>query len=170
MVDSKKNAPMSSAPFVYDDKGAVAWDKMWGSFCYLAKEGGPAHRETLLVGRGLKNDFSSEQYKNACQEIIRAFRLLVPYHIFDAENGWIGIRLHSIGHAKWFCDIINSENVECKIEGRIIYMPVNDDFVLEKEIKNDVTVVGKAYHYWKWHQNPIEKLSVLLFGKDIHRY
>jgi sirohydrochlorin cobaltochelatase len=169
-MDSDKSKPMPSAPLVYDENGNVAWDKMWGSYCYLAKEGGPAHRDTLLKSKGKSNDFNSEKYRNAVAEIIRALNLLIPNKVIDSKDGWVGIQFLTSGQAKWFNEIINLENVECKIEDKTIFLPVNDDFVLEKEIKNDVTVVGKAYHYWKWHQNPIEKLSIILFGKDIHKY
>jgi sirohydrochlorin cobaltochelatase len=170
MSSADKSKPMSSAPFVYNEDGSVAWDKMWTSYCYLAKEGGPPHRDTMLKSKNAGNDLGSEPYKQAVKEILRAYSLLIPYKSFDNKDGWVGIKLLSKGMAKWFSGVINSENVECKQEGKFIFLPVNDDFSLEKEIKNDVTVVGKAYHYWKWHYTDFEKLMVIVFGKDLHRY
>lgn len=162
-----KNAPMSSAPFVYETDGTVAWNKMWNTFCYLAVEGGPPHRGTKLIGRGKANDPSQKKYTDAVAEIIRAYKLLIPYKATHHATGWITIKLHTANMARWFATIINEENVECKREGNIIFLPVNDDYVLEKEIKNVVTVVTKAYHYWRDHRVILEKLLIMLFNYDI---
>lgn len=162
-----KNAPMSSAPFVYDDAGRVAWNKMWNTFCYLAVEGGPPHRETKLVGRGNKNDTSQKLYTEAVSEIIRAYKLLIPCTVRHDSTGWIAITLHTPNMAKWFETIINEENVECRREGKTLFLPVNDDYTLEKEIKNVVTVMTKAYHYWRDHRVIVEKLLIMLFNYDI---
>lgn len=163
-----KNAPMKSAPLAYESNGEVAWDKMWDSYCYLAKEGGPPHRDTVLKGRKENNDFDSKNYKDAVIEILRAYKLLVPYKSYEKDSkGWIIVKLYSKNMAAWYADIINSENIECKQYGKEIHLPVNDDYSLEKEIKNLVTVLGKAYHYWKLHKTTTEKLLIISVGGEV---
>lgn len=158
---------MSSAPFVYEEDGTVAWNKMWNTFCYLAVEGGPPHRGTKLIGRGNTNDPSQKLYKDAVTEILRAYKLLIPYKVRHHETGWLAIKLHTANMARWFETIINEENVECRRTGKIIFLPVNDDYTLEKEIKNVITVMTKAYHYWRDHRVVVEKLLIMLFNYDI---
>jgi sirohydrochlorin cobaltochelatase len=160
------NAPMSSAPFVYGEKGEILWDQMWEKFCALATEGGPSHREEILESKK-QNDFSSENYKQSVSEILRAYKMLIKYKAWS-ENGWICVKLYSTNMAKWFANIINSENVECRQKGRVIYLPVNDDFKIEKEVKNVVTVLAKADHYWRIHRNWFTKLIIHITEKDIH--
>jgi hypothetical protein len=169
MEKRPKNAPMSSAPFVYDEKGEVQWDKMWSTFCVLAKDGGPAHRETVLKSRGAQNNVHSENYIFAVQEIIRAIQKVSGYKAWDAGSGWIGVPMFSKNMAKWFAEIITLENVECRADGKAIYLPVNDDFKLDKEIKNVVTVIAKSADYWKYHKGDFSKIIVHLFGKDLSK-
>jgi sirohydrochlorin cobaltochelatase len=167
MKQSNKAAPMASAPFVYGQNGEVLWDKMWDQFCMLAKEGGPPHRDQLLQSRGETNDTSALAYTNAVKEIIRAYKILTPYKVQHVESGWIEVRLNSKNMAQWFFELIVMENVECRRVGKCIYLPVNDDFTLEKEIKNVVTVLAKAHHYWTQHRNWFTKLVIHLTAKDI---
>lgn len=164
MNPTSKNIPMSSAPFVYDEQGNIAWDKMWDAFCVLAKEGGPPHRGILLEHKK-QNDITSLQYKNACQEILRAYKLLVPYSTEITPDSWVKVSLYTSNMAKWFAEIINSENVKCNQEGRNIYLPVNDDFTTN-EIKNVVTVIAKAFHYWKLHRSWFAKFIIHISGQD----
>lgn len=166
-ISASKNMPMSSAPFIYDENGKVAWDKMWDSYCDLAIEGGPPHRNEKLISKGSNNDLNSVGYRKAVSEVLRAFSLIIPYKHVSTDKGLVEIILPNSNVANWFCQIINSENVECNVEGNKIYLPVNDDFTLEKEIKNVVTVVGKAFHYWSRHRNWFEKALIGYFGVDI---
>ncbi len=166
-----KNAPMASAPFVYNDKGEVMWNQMWDNFCVLAKEGGPPHRDTLLKGKGIdKTKIATPEYEYIIDQTMRGLSMVTHYTAQFRENGCIEMWLKSPNQAKWFADIINSENVECKIKGRSIFLPLNYDFTLEKEIKNVVTVVAKAEHYWKNHRTTFSKLVIHLFGKDIQNF
>jgi hypothetical protein len=166
-IQPSKNVPMSSAPFIYDSDGKPAWDKMWDAYCNLAAEGGPPHRGEMLRSKGTANNFNSDQYKYAVSEIERAFGQIIPYKFESTNNGYIKVTLKNKNMAKWFSDIINKENVECQVKDADIFLPVNDDFTLEKEIKNVVTVMGKAFHYWSRHRNWFEKLSINQFGSDI---
>lgn len=162
-----KNAPMSSAPFVYNEDGSVAWDKMWTTFCAMAKDGGPSHRGTMLESKGERNDVNSENYKKAAEEIITAISKVAGYTAWDNRDGWIGVKLSTKHMAKWFAETITLENVRCRAEGRSIFLPVNDDFTLKEEIKNVVTVIAKSTDYWRFHKSDISKIFVHLFGKDI---
>jgi sirohydrochlorin cobaltochelatase len=171
MKPTSKNAPMAAAPLVFNEQGEVQWDQMWDSFCLLAKEGGPPHRGDLLQGRGLvNNDVTSKQYLYAAAQIIRALQMLTPYNIVDKRDGWVEVQLKSKNQARWFAEIIRLENVECKVAGKTILLPVHDDFVLEKEIKNVVTVVAKAQHYWENHRSGFTKFIIHIFGKDIQDF
>lgn len=154
---------MSSAPYVYDKQGNIAWDKMWDSFCSLAKEGGPPHRGTVLSHKEYNSQ--TEEFARASTEILRAYKLLVPYQAAITDDYWVKVQLYSPNMAKWFAEIINSENVECRVEKRTIFLPVNDDFS-GKEIKNVVTVFAKAFHYWKLHRSWFAKLVIHISGQD----
>jgi sirohydrochlorin cobaltochelatase len=165
-----KNTPMASAPFVYDKEGNIAWDKMWDSFCYLAKEGGPPHRESPLKHIPAQDiKFDSVEYQKAINEVSRAYALLTPYSSRDCKNGWIEVKLHSMHMATWFAEIINLENVECRQKEKYIYLPISHTYTLEKEVKNLVTVLAKAHHYWSQHRNWLEKIIIHISGKDIHQ-
>jgi sirohydrochlorin cobaltochelatase len=168
MTNELKNIPMASAPFVYNDDGSVAWEKMWEGYCDLAIEGGPAHRDSLLKSKGTANNVADEKYIWAIDEILRALRLITPYRVEHAGPGWIRLQMKTGHKANLFKTVIEKENVEARQEGKILFVPVNDDFTLEKEIKNVVTVVGKAQHYWSRHRTWGEKFVIHLTGKDLH--
>jgi sirohydrochlorin cobaltochelatase len=161
-MSEPKDAPMKSAAFVYNDDGTVAWDKMWTNYCYLAREGGPPHRGTKLESK--ESDYGSQNYQDSVNEILRAIHLITLYKT-SVEPGKIILHLHSKGMAKWFSDTINLENVECIQRGKEILLPVNDDFTLKEGVKNIVTVVGKAEHYWSLHKSPLGKLWIHITGK-----
>jgi sirohydrochlorin cobaltochelatase len=163
MNPTSKNIPMSSAPFVYNDQGQIAWDKMWDAFCVLAKEGGPPHREILLQHKQ-NNNRSTKQYNESSDEIIRAYKLLVPYKA-ELIPDFVKVSLYTPNMAKWFADIINTENVECRVDKKTILLPINDDYTL-KETKNIVTVLAKAFHYWKLHRSWFAKMMIHLIGQD----
>lgn len=168
MVKTAKNLPMAAAPLVWGEDGKVAWDRMWDQFCYLAIEGGPPHRGTMLVGRDGENDVENENYKEAMTEVLRAYGLLIPYPVKEERVGWIGVKLWTVKMAIWYEEIIKAENVECRREGRLVLLPVNDDFRLENEVKNVVTVMAKAYHYWALHRSVWEKFCIAVFGLDVY--
>lgn len=156
---------MSSAPYVYDATGEIAWDKMWNNFCVLAKEGGPPHRGNLLHFK-TPNDSATPAYQAAVKEITRAYRLLVPYRTSTAPEGHLQIHLYSTHMAGWFKEVIVLENVECRQLGKYIILPINDDFT-SSEIKNVVTVLAKAHHYWQNHRTWFARLMIHLTGKDM---
>lgn len=160
-----KNTPMSSAPYVYDKDGNIAWDKMWTNFCTLAIEGGPPHRGTKLEFKSDNNPTTSE-YQSAKTEVIRAYKLLVPYPVTFTNSGDIRLKLTTPNMAKWFATICNTENVSALHEKNYLVLPLNDDYS-KSEIKNVVTVVAKAHHYWQNHRTWVAKLCIHLFNQDL---
>jgi sirohydrochlorin cobaltochelatase len=145
-----KAAPMASAPIKYNDDGSVAWDNMWDSFCVLAKEGGPAHRATLL-GPDEHSDVNSPGYQFAQQEIIRGIYLVSGLKAQPDKPGWIAVECQSEGMAAWLADAGIVENVQVRNEGSRLFVPCGERFGIKGEIKSVVTVVAKTTHYWADH-------------------
>ncbi len=147
---------------VYDNKGNPKWDKMWDSYCDLAAEGGPSHR-----GEKQKLTFSSNftYSQDVINEITRGL-LLLGAKVSKHSNGKVYIDMTFTNKAKWFCKIINMENVEAMQEGKFLILPWSGEYELESEIKSIMTVWGKAQHYWKNHRPFKAKLLILLFGID----
>ena len=144
------SAPMAAAPIKYNDDGSVAWDNMWDSFCVLAKEGGPAHRATLL-GPDENSDVNSPGYQFAQQEIIRGIYLVSGLKAQADKPGWIAVECQSEGMAAWLADAGIVENVQVRSEGSRLFVPCGEHFGIKGEIKNVVTVVAKTTHYWADH-------------------
>lgn len=162
-----KAKPMAAAPIVYDDSGKVAWDKMWDSYCNLAKEGGPSHRgkdQSIIKKSHITPE--TEEYRAAMNEALRGVGLIVPYKLSEDNDGWITLELETSNKAKWFNEVINEENVEAKQNGKTILLPINDDFDVTHDVKSIITVVGKAHHYWKIHRSWFSKLIINIFGFD----
>lgn len=149
MINSDKRAPMASAPMKYDAEGRVDWGNMWDSFCALALDGGPPHRETFL-GRPASVT-QDAAYAAAAGEIIRAIAAVSGLQAALARPGWIAVQCHSPAMASWLSAAIVAENVEAQAEDATLLVPVGADFRLEKEIKNVVTAVAKTTHYWQNH-------------------
>lgn len=149
--DIDLSAPMPSAPMRFNDDGSVAWGDMWDSYCVLATEGGPAHRDTML--RHLDNtDPTSHKYQGVIAEIVRGVKDVsgMDSHAYD-EAGWVAVETQSTGMANWLVEKIVAENVEAKSDGNLLLVPVAEHYTLKGEIKNVVTVVAKTSHYWKEH-------------------
>jgi len=51
----------------------------------------------------------------------------------------------------WLMRGIVVEDALARREGSILYLPAGPDFTLAGEIKNVVTAVAKAHHYWLEH-------------------
>ena len=145
-----KAAPMAAAPMKFGDDGSVAWDEMWDSFCVLAKEGGPAHRPTLLEPE-TNSDITTQGYKSAQQEIIRGIYLVSGLKAQAHAPGWVAVQCHSEGMAQWLAEAGLQENVQVRTEGNRLLVPCGEHFGLKGEIKNVVTVVAKTTHYWADH-------------------
>lgn len=152
-------APMASAPLIYNDDQSVAWDRMWDSFCVLASAGGPPHRGVMLHAQTDANP-DSPGYQAAVAEIVRGVELVSGLSAQAANTGWIAIECESAAQARWLSEQINQENVAALANGAQLLAPIGEDFTLKGEIKNVVTVVAKATHYWAEHLSPDVKRSL----------
>jgi len=143
-------APMAPAPMKYNEDGSVNWGDMWDTFCVLAQEGGPPHRETMLEAP-VTPDPTDPRYAEVVAEISRGIMEVSGLHTHPAEPGWLAIECESPGHALWLQRAIVQENVQARAENNLLLVPVNQEFTLKGEIKNVITVVAKTTHYWTEH-------------------
>lgn len=145
-----KRAPMPSAPMKYKEDGAVDWGNMWDSFCVLAQEGGPPHRETLLQSPA--NPYSQHpSYEQVVAELVRGIWEVSGLTAQPHSPGWLAVTCPEAGMAGWLAEAIVTENVAAKAEGTQLLLPVGATFQLKGEIKNVITAVAKTTHYWKEH-------------------
>ena len=145
-----KAAPMGSAPMKYRDDGAVDWGDMWDTFCALAQEGGPPHRNSVL--RAPEDaDPESAAYRFAVAELTRGIEVVSGLRAEPAIVGWLAVRCGSASMARWLSEAIAEERVEARCEGALLLVPVGEWTDVQGEIKNVVTVVAKTTHYWREH-------------------
>lgn len=152
---------MAAAPIKFAEDGAVDWGNMWDSFCVLAREGGPAHRPTLLRAQQ-DADQESVGYRAAAAEICRGVPLVAGMHAEAATPGWIAIHTPSAEAATWLSESITEEGVEARAEGATLFVPCGEDFTLKVEIKSVVTAVAKTTHYYADHLPSEVKLALKL--------
>jgi sirohydrochlorin cobaltochelatase len=145
-------APMGATGLRRTADGAVAWDAMWQGFCELGLAGGPPHRGTLLEPAA-REDVLAEpaRYAEVVREIARGIRMVTGLDVIGGAAGWIGVVCASEEMAIWLMRAIVVENVLARREGAVLYLPAGPGFTLSGEIKNVVTAVAKAYHYWLEH-------------------
>jgi hypothetical protein len=144
---------MGSAGLKYEPDGKVAWEQIWTTFCDLGLAGGPPHRGKLLepvpeveltAGLGTLGDVVSE--------IDRAIGLTTGLPVIPGyETGWVGVRCESTEQATWLQFAVTAENVSARRRQAVLQLPAGPAFRVEKEIKNVVVAVAKAYHYWDGH-------------------
>lgn len=146
-------APMGSAPMQYTDDGQVAWDQMWTGYCDLALAGGPPHRDTLLEPVPPDEVKANQDfYERVVAEIERGFRLVTGLPAVRSEKlGWVGLKCEDEEMALWLLRAIVVENVCVRREGTVLFLPAGPAFLLEREIKNVITVIAKTHHYWTEH-------------------
>jgi sirohydrochlorin cobaltochelatase len=146
-----RRAPMASAPIKYRDDGQVAWGDMWDSFCELALDGGPPHRDTLLEASPYE-DPASPAYQATANEIARGIGEVSPLQVVPGnEPGWIALRCPAPGMNRWLAEAIIGENVAARTSGELLLVPCGVGFTLKGEIKNVITAVAKTTHYWDEH-------------------
>ncbi len=145
-----KRAPMASAPMKYKEDGEVDWGNMWDTFCVLAVEGGPRHRDTMLLAQE-DGDPTNPIYIAAVTEIVRGVKEVIDFEAWAADTGWIAIQGENSAHTRWLVDAIKEENVQARADGSLFFVPVGDYFTLKGEIKNVITAVAKTTHYWRDH-------------------
>jgi sirohydrochlorin cobaltochelatase len=157
-----KPVSMGSAGLKFSQDGKVAWDEIWGSFCDLAMAGGPPHKGTLLEpATPAALAAQPAPSRQVAQEICRGIRMVTYLAVepFPAP-GWIGVDCDTWGMAEWFLRAIVMENVSARCEGTMLCLPVGPAYRLEKEIKNVITAVAKAFHYWDGHIPPSQKKTI----------
>jgi sirohydrochlorin cobaltochelatase len=146
-----RRAPMAAAPMKYLPDGQVDWGNMWDSFCELALDGGPPHRDVLLrAPEG--EDAASAAYQQVAAEIARGVAEISPLRAAPgAEAGWLALRCPAPGMARWLAEAIREENVEARASRELLLVPCGAAFTLKGEIKNVITAVAKTTHYWHEH-------------------
>lgn len=159
-----KAAPMASAPMQYRENGEVAWGEMWESFCALALDGGPPHRGEMLTAQALP-DTHCPTYQLAVQDIVRGIREASGLMAAEIRPGWIGVTCPSAAMAGWLAEAIVAEKVEAHAEDNRLLVPVGDYYTVKGEIKNVITAVAKATHYWGEHLPPAVKQTLTVQAK-----
>ncbi|SFS07293.1 hypothetical protein SAMN05421771_1317 [Granulicella pectinivorans] len=153
---------MGSAGLVYGSDGRVAWNEMWKSFCDLAMAGGPPHRGTLLEP-GLRSEIEGQagRYRQVVEEICRGITLVTGLEAAASRTaGWVRVECAHAAMAGWLVRAIVMENISCRYEGTVIFLPGGPGYRMEKEIKNVVTVMAKTCHYWLGHM-PLAQQEVI---------
>ena len=147
------NTPMGSAPLRYAEDGQVAWDQMWTTFCDLAMAGGAPHRGTLLRPVPPEDALADpEGHAQVVAEIERGLRLVTGMPTLPSEEpGWVGLQCTDDDMARWLAWAIELENVSVRRLGAVLLLPAGPTYGLEQEIKNVVTALAKAHHYWIEH-------------------
>lgn len=155
--------PVSSAPMgdpadlVYDAQGRVAWDRIWGDFCDLALAGGPPHRSALLRAPRRVSSKDAEKQEQVLNELQRALTMVTGWPRCRAvPTGWIGLIAPDQAAADWMALAVRAENVDVRTDDQFLLLPAGPDFQLTGEIKNVVTAVAKAHHYWMEHDGVID--------------
>ena len=153
---------MGSAPVKYDEHGNVAWDQMWATFCDLAMAGGPPHKGMLLEpGSAAEIAADADRYAAVVEEICRGIAMVTELDARAAPSpGWVRVRCFSEGMAGWLLRAIAMENVSVRCEGELIFLPAGPAYRVEKEIKNVITVIAKACHYWMGHMWRFERREI----------
>ncbi len=144
---------MRAAPFVYDDDGGVAWNRMWQGFCDLAMAGGPPHKGRWLAP-GLPAEVAAapEAYVDVVAELRRGIGLATGLDARPADRpGWVPVACYSEAMADWMTRAIVMENVAARHAHIHVQLPAAPGFRIEKEIRNVVTVAAKTSHYWVDH-------------------
>lgn len=134
----------------YKEDGSVDWGNMWDSFCVLAQEGGPPHRNTLLEAP-IHPYSNSVVYEQVVAELVRGIWEVSQLTAQTHSPGWLAVNCPELGMADWLCEAIRTENVAARVEDDSLLLPVGAEFTLKGEIKNVITAVAKTTHYWQEH-------------------
>lgn len=151
-VPADQAAPMAAAPLRFAADGTVDWGTMWETFCVLALDGGPPHRDAAARLTAREDaDTTSAGYRFAVAEIIRGIRAVTGLAATAAAPGWVAVACDSAHMARWLREAIERENVQAHADGTTLLVPAGEDFRLRDEIKSVITAVAKTTHYWREH-------------------
>jgi hypothetical protein len=146
------NAPMSAAPFVFNDDGTPDWSTMWQTFCELALYGGPPHRgDDEAIEAAVTVDAPAQPDFDAVAEIRRGIWETTGLFSEPDEPGWLAISCSSRKMAAWMCAAIVLENVDARMDEDRLLVPASRDYELQNQVKSVITVVAKTHHYWTAH-------------------
>jgi len=153
---------MGSASLKYDQDGKVAWDDIWGSFCDLAMAGGPPHKGNLLMAASREEiDAAPETYQVVLQEICRGIEMVTGLAAVPSPApGWVRVQCTTPAMAGWLARAIVMENVAARCEGATLDLPAGPGYRVEKEIKNVITSIAKACHYWRDHTSSTQQQKI----------
>lgn len=145
--------PMRSAPWVYDDDGRVAWDRMWEGFCDLAMAGGPPHKGRWLAPAAAAEVAAApDRHTAVVDELRRGIALASGLDARPAEEaGWVPVACYGEAMAEWLRRAIVMENVAARRRRHHLDLPASPAFRVEREVRNVVTVIAKTSHYWLEH-------------------
>ncbi len=151
--DDVQPVSMGSAGLKYASDGKVAWNEMWATFCDLAMAGGPPHKGTLLEpGTRAEIDAQPDRYREVLEEVCRGVYMVTGSPVNPSPiPGWVRVDCASQGMSDWLVRAILMENVSARREGAAVNLPAGPGYRVEKEIKNVVTCIAKASHYWSGH-------------------
>lgn len=154
--------PMRSAAFVYDEDGRVAWDRLWDSFCDLAMAGGPPHKGRWLAPATAADVAAApERYDEVVQEIRRGIGLSTGLDVRPSDDpGWVPVVCYGEAMADWLTRAIVMENVAARRRRTHVELPASPAFRLEKELRNVITVISKASHYWVDHMPSSQQVAI----------
>jgi hypothetical protein len=152
---------MGSAALKYDGDGKVAWNDIWGTFCDLAMAGGPPHKGKLLMPASREEiDAEPVRYRQVLDEICRGIEMVTGLSAApSAVPGWVRVECGT-ATAGWMARAITMENVSARCEGSLLELPAGPRYRVEKEIKNVITAVAKARHYWLDHMSASQQRQV----------
>jgi hypothetical protein len=107
-------------------------------------------------------DPQEERYRLAVAEIIRGVQAVSGLQAEAAAPGWVAVACESAVMARWLAEAIERENVEVRVDGVRLLLPVGADYRLEGEIKSVITVVAKTTDYWRFHLPPEVKQTLMV--------
>jgi hypothetical protein len=153
---------MGSAGLRYGSDGKVAWDEMWDTFCDLAMAGGPPHKGMLLEpGAPAEIEQEPDHYREVVEEICRGVNLVTELPVRPAPlPGWVRVTCPNDAMAGWLVRAIVIENVSARCDATLLDLPAGPSYRLQKEIKNVVTVIAKASHYWLGHMRAAQQREI----------
>lgn len=146
---------MGSAALRYGADGQVAWNAMWDTFCNLALAGGPPHKGTLLEPASRRAiEANPGGYAEVISHICRGIEMVTGLDAAGSPHpGWVRVECSTDSMAAWLVRAIAMENIAVRAEGPMLELPAGPDYRIEKEIKNVVTAIAKATHYWLEHMS-----------------
>ena len=154
------NVPTITLELIFDNKGAVHWEQMFGSipldvksanlFGELALAGGTSHRQELLETVNPDDCLTHpDEYNAVLTELDQGIHTITGLEIVESKNpGWIGVQCDNQEMAIWLVRAIIVENVMVRREENTLYLPAGPHYTVTDEILSIVTVMVKTWRFW----------------------